>query len=120
MVKMMNLTAAEIEEARAEAERINAETAIDEALRDEEDARAAAEEREYEERAICGCCNGSGEGRYDGSTCSACRGSGEERDLRAEEEREYERADYEYDQQRDRDLLDGTYDDGFIDDNLPF
>lgn len=25
---------------------------------------------------ICGACNGSGEGRYDGSRCSSCRGGG--------------------------------------------
>jgi hypothetical protein len=29
---------------------------------------------------ICGHCNGSGEGMYDGTTCSACGGSGIERD----------------------------------------
>jgi hypothetical protein len=28
---------------------------------------------------LCNACNGSGEGRYDGTTCSCCRGSGEER-----------------------------------------
>lgn len=33
---------------------------------------------EYE--CICGHCNGSGEGMYDGTTCSACGGSGIERD----------------------------------------
>jgi len=27
---------------------------------------------------ICANCNGSGEGRYDGSTCIVCDGSGEE------------------------------------------
>ncbi len=26
---------------------------------------------------ICSCCNGSGEGSYDGSTCSECGGSGD-------------------------------------------
>ena len=26
---------------------------------------------------ICGTCNGSGEGRYDGSVCYACHGKGE-------------------------------------------
>jgi hypothetical protein len=30
-----------------------------------------------EERPICGTCNGSGEGRVDGSVCTACNGSGE-------------------------------------------
>lgn len=25
---------------------------------------------------ICGTCNGSGEGFFDGSTCSSCKGSG--------------------------------------------
>ena len=30
-----------------------------------------------ESDAICGTCNGSGEGMYDGSTCSRCGGSGE-------------------------------------------
>ena len=29
------------------------------------------------ESVICGDCNGSGEGSYDGSTCRTCRGSGE-------------------------------------------
>jgi len=27
---------------------------------------------------ICGICNGSGEGYWDGSTCSSCKGSGNE------------------------------------------
>ena len=31
------------------------------------------------ESEICPACNGSGEGRYDGSTCSNCRGTGEVR-----------------------------------------
>ena len=26
---------------------------------------------------ICGYCNGSGEGSYDGSTCPVCKGKGE-------------------------------------------
>lgn len=26
---------------------------------------------------ICRACNGSGEGRYDGSTCKICKGNGE-------------------------------------------
>jgi hypothetical protein len=34
-------------------------------------------ECEEEEDEICGSCNGSGEGRYDGSTCYSCKGSGE-------------------------------------------
>jgi len=34
------------------------------------------EEKEDEDE-ICGRCNGSGEGMYDGSTCSACKGAGE-------------------------------------------
>ena len=29
------------------------------------------------ESVICGDCNGSGEGSYDGSTCWTCRGEGE-------------------------------------------
>ncbi len=28
---------------------------------------------------ICGTCNGSGEGQYDGSTCPSCKGSGNEK-----------------------------------------
>ena len=31
----------------------------------------------HKEWDICICCNGSGEGMYDGSTCSCCKGSGE-------------------------------------------
>lgn len=80
---------------------------------------AEAMEDERDEPCLCGACNGSGEGRYDGSTCYACGGSGELRDREAEYDRECERADYERDLAKDRDL-DGTYDDGFIDDDLPF
>lgn len=32
---------------------------------------------EAEESRVCGACNGSGEGRYDGSRCYTCHGSGE-------------------------------------------
>jgi len=35
------------------------------------------DEDEDEEFGICGACNGSGEGMYDGSTCYACGGAGE-------------------------------------------
>jgi len=69
---------------------------------------------------ICGCCNGSGEGRTDGSTCGACRGSGEFRDLEAEREREAERADYLYDQAKDRDLERALDNECYPDDDLPF
>jgi len=31
----------------------------------------------YGEWNICGYCNGSGEGSYDGSTCPVCKGKGE-------------------------------------------
>ena len=49
-----------------------------------------------DEPAICGSCNGSGEGQYDGTRCTACGGRGTERpydygaldDLRFEEERQ--------------------------------
>ena len=30
-----------------------------------------------DEPGICGNCNGSGEGRFDGTTCWSCKGSGE-------------------------------------------
>jgi hypothetical protein len=50
---------------------------------------------------LCGSCNGSGEGMYDGSTCHTCGGSGEERDYEAERDREDERADYLRDQEKD-------------------
>ena len=73
---------------------------------------------------LCSHCNGSGEGRYDGSTCQACRGSGEVRDLEAERDREADRADYLYDQMKDDRMMaqyeDSRLDDGFIDDDLPF
>ena len=69
---------------------------------------------------ICGCCNGSGEGRTDGSTCGACRGSGEFRDAEAEREREAERADYLYDQAKDRDLERALDNECYPDDDLPF
>lgn len=36
------------------------------------------EEDEYDDDPLCGLCNGSGEGMYDGSTCSLCGGSGVE------------------------------------------
>lgn len=35
------------------------------------------EGEEEEEDGICGACNGSGEGMYDGSRCYSCKGSGE-------------------------------------------
>jgi len=35
------------------------------------------DDEEEVEDDICGGCNGSGEGMYDGSTCNTCRGSGE-------------------------------------------
>jgi len=35
------------------------------------------DEDEDEESGICGACNGSGEGMYDGSTCYSCGGAGE-------------------------------------------
>lgn len=60
---------------------------------------------------LCGSCNGSGEGMYDGSTCCHCGGSGEERDYEAEYDDECARGDYK------RDL---AKDDRFIDDDLPF
>lgn len=41
--------------------------------------REEEEEEEEDEDEICGACNGSGEGMYDGSTCSACKGAGEKR-----------------------------------------
>lgn len=39
--------------------------------------RLAEEEAEDEDTDICGCCNGSGEGRHDGSRCPVCKGRGE-------------------------------------------
>ncbi len=32
---------------------------------------------DHDEHGICQDCNGSGEGRHDGSTCKTCRGAGE-------------------------------------------
>ena len=34
------------------------------------------EEQEEDEDEICGSCNGSGEGRYEGTRCQSCKGSG--------------------------------------------
>lgn len=42
---------------------------------------------EPEEPGICVACNGSGEGKYDGTTCSTCHGKGVER-VKAEEDEE--------------------------------
>ena len=36
------------------------------------------DEDEDEEEYLCWLCNGSGEGRYDGSICTWCNGSGVE------------------------------------------
>jgi DnaJ-class molecular chaperone len=33
---------------------------------------------EQEEEKLCGACNGSGEGMYDGTVCSTCKGKGVE------------------------------------------
>ena len=38
-----------------------------------EDIKEVREERDED---YCGSCNGSGEGRYDGSVCPSCKGSG--------------------------------------------
>lgn len=90
-----------------------------------EGSEAANEDARDDEPTICGCCNGSGEGMYDGSTCGACRGSGEVRDLEAEREREADRADFLRDQMNDLDLErapDYSYDSRFDapDDDLPY
>jgi hypothetical protein len=52
-------------------------TGIDDLFNDEEpeDEEVAGED---EEDRICGACNGSGEGMFDGTRCSSCRGTGEE------------------------------------------
>ena len=42
---------------------------------DEPEEREDGDEEEY----ICGWCNGSGEGLYDGSSCHHCKGSGVEK-----------------------------------------
>jgi len=47
-----------------------------------------------DEGRICGSCNGSGEGMYDGSTCRSCGGSGEEGDLERIEQAKWDRAEY--------------------------
>ena len=39
-----------------------------------------------DEPLLCGDCNGSGEGRYDGSSCFSCKGSGEIPARREDEE----------------------------------
>lgn len=49
---------------------------------------------------ICSACSGSGEGMYDGSFCWTCNGTGVERD--GEYEDVCDKADYEYDQRRER------------------
>ena len=36
-----------------------------------------------EESYLCGQCDGSGEGRYDGSVCQTCKGMGEVREEEA-------------------------------------
>lgn len=50
-------------------------------------------EPEDDEPSYCPCCNGSGEGQYDGSRCSACGGKGVERE--EDDRRDYEREDKE-------------------------
>ncbi len=54
---------------------------------------------------MCGMCNGSGEGRYDGSSCRACKGTGvswSECDCGSESEEEYqiEMAEYKWENKR--------------------
>ena len=41
---------------------------------EEEEPADATEEEEYE--SLCSACNGSGEGRYDGTRCRSCKGKG--------------------------------------------
>lgn len=55
-----------------------------------------------EDEEICCNCNGSGEGMYDGSRCSSCKGSGVETDRDTAYENACEKADYDYDQARER------------------
>lgn len=54
---------------------------------------------------LCGYCDGSGEGMYDGSACSACHGSG----IEGERERRIERLAMIADARRDE-LKDQLYD----------
>lgn len=44
---------------------------------DKEDDEDFSENEENYEPLICGNCNGSGEGRYEGYTCVVCKGRGE-------------------------------------------
>lgn len=44
---------------------------------------------------ICSCCNGSGEGMWDGSLCRACRGSGHDYGDDDCDGRDDDRDDYE-------------------------
>ncbi len=62
---------------------------------------ASGEPEEEEGDEICGQCNGSGEGMYDGSRCSACGGSGVEGTL-TEEDREDALADAHQEREYDR------------------
>lgn len=38
-----------------------------------------SEQRAEDDEVLCGACNGSGEGQYDGTICHFCRGTGTER-----------------------------------------
>ena len=50
---------------------------------------------------LCGRCNGSGEGMYDGTRCGACGGSGIERDYESDYERRCEAADRYNDERKE-------------------
>ena len=47
-----------------------------------------------EENAICGMCNGSGEGMYSDSTCRYCKGKGEYQSMKEDEEYSYKEDEY--------------------------
>lgn len=56
-----------------------------------------------DEPEICGACNGSGEGQYDGTRCTSCGGSGTERRERDEPDWDAMRKD-----RIERELIEGV------------